>query len=74
MSFIGPRAFMEEEVKEFNLIVPYFSVRHMVKPGITGGARLISMLGQELKMLQRSSGMTFSISKTSPLFFISISC
>jgi exopolysaccharide biosynthesis polyprenyl glycosylphosphotransferase len=40
MSLIGPRALMEEEVREFNPAVPYFSLRHTVRPGITGWAQV----------------------------------
>jgi exopolysaccharide biosynthesis polyprenyl glycosylphosphotransferase len=40
MSFIGPRALMEEEVNEFTPQIPYFSLRHSIKPGITGWAQI----------------------------------
>jgi len=40
MSFIGPRALMEEEVREFEPRIPYFSLRHSIKPGITGWAQI----------------------------------
>jgi len=40
MSLIGPRALMEEEVREFNPAVPCFSLRHTVRPGITGWAQV----------------------------------
>jgi lipopolysaccharide/colanic/teichoic acid biosynthesis glycosyltransferase len=40
MSFIGPRALMEEEVEAFVPRVPYFSLRHSVRPGVTGWAQI----------------------------------
>lgn len=40
MSFIGPRALMEEEVREFAPLIPYFALRHTVRPGITGWAQV----------------------------------
>lgn len=40
MSLIGPRALMLEEVEEFEKKVPYFSIRHTVKPGVTGWAQV----------------------------------
>jgi len=40
MSFIGPRALIESEVREFESQVPYFSLRHAVRPGITGWAQV----------------------------------
>ena len=40
LSFIGPRALMEEEVREFESRIPYFSLRHSIRPGITGWAQI----------------------------------
>ncbi len=40
MSLIGPRALMCEEVEEFEKKIPYFSLRHSVKPGVTGWAQV----------------------------------
>lgn len=40
MSFIGPRALIEEEVREFEVKIPYFSLRQSIKPGITGWAQI----------------------------------
>lgn len=40
MSFIGPRALIEAEVSEFSAQIPYFSLRHSIRPGITGWAQI----------------------------------
>ncbi len=40
MSFIGPRALIRAEVKKFEASIPYFSLRHSVRPGITGWAQV----------------------------------
>ena len=40
MSFIGPRALIEAEVDEFSPQIPYFSLRHSIRPGITGWAQI----------------------------------
>lgn len=39
MSIIGPRPEQESFVSEFNKTIPNYSLRHMVRPGITGLAQ-----------------------------------
>ena len=40
MSFVGPRPERPEFVKQLSETIPYYDVRHSVKPGITGWAQL----------------------------------
>jgi sugar transferase (PEP-CTERM system associated) len=40
MSFVGPRPERPEFVKQLGETIPYYEVRHAVKPGITGWAQL----------------------------------
>ncbi len=48
MSIVGPRSLIREEVEEFSKQVPYFFLRHSVKPGITGWAQVNYKHGTEI--------------------------
>ncbi|MDA8327199.1 MAG: TIGR03013 family PEP-CTERM/XrtA system glycosyltransferase [Nitrospiraceae bacterium] len=40
MSFVGPRPERPEFVKELKKVIPYYSERHFVRPGLTGWAQV----------------------------------
>jgi lipopolysaccharide/colanic/teichoic acid biosynthesis glycosyltransferase len=40
MSFIGPRPERPEFVEKLNQVIPYYSKRHFIKPGLTGWAQV----------------------------------
>ncbi len=40
MCLVRPRALMEEDVEEFERKISYFSLRHFVRPGISGWAQI----------------------------------
>lgn len=49
MSFVGPRPERPEFVKKLSEKIPYYSVRHTVKPGITGWAQVSYRYGASVK-------------------------
>lgn len=68
MSFIGPRALIEEEVHEFETKVPYFCLRHSVRPGITGWAQVNYKHGARVEdALEKLQYDLFYVKNLSPL-------
>jgi sugar transferase (PEP-CTERM system associated) len=68
MSFIGPRALIESEVREFESKVPYFSLRNAVRPGITGWAQVNYKHGVQVEDgLEKLQYDLFYIKNLSPL-------
>jgi exopolysaccharide biosynthesis polyprenyl glycosylphosphotransferase len=49
MSFIGPRPERPEFVRELKEKIPYYSLRHSVKPGITGWAQVNYRYGASIE-------------------------
>jgi exopolysaccharide biosynthesis polyprenyl glycosylphosphotransferase len=68
MSFIGPRALIEEEVQEFESKIPYFSLRHSIRPGISGWAQINYRHGAKVEDgLEKLQYDLFYIKNLSPL-------
>lgn len=49
MQFIGPRPERKVFVRQLNSIVPFYNVRHLIKPGITGWAQVKYKYGENLE-------------------------
>ncbi len=49
MQFIGPRPERKIFVKELNKITPFYNVRHLIRPGITGWAQVKYKYGENLE-------------------------
>ena len=49
MSFIGPRAEWDALVAEYENVIPYYHLRHLVRPGLTGWAQVNYSYGANLE-------------------------
>ena len=49
MQFIGPRPERRIFVDQLNKIIPFYNVRHLIKPGITGWAQVKYKYGENLE-------------------------
>ena len=53
MSFVGPRPEWDELVDEYEKKIPYYNLRHLIKPGITGWAQVMYPYGECVEDAQR---------------------
>ena len=49
MSFVGPRPERPEFVEKLKAIIPYYSRRHFIKPGVTGWAQVRYPYGSSIE-------------------------
>jgi len=48
LEFVGPRPERPEFVQQLNILIPYYALRHTVKPGITGWAQVMFHYGSTI--------------------------
>jgi lipopolysaccharide/colanic/teichoic acid biosynthesis glycosyltransferase len=53
MSIVGPRPERPDIVAELSTAIPYYSQRHLVKPGITGWAQISFRYGSSVEDAKR---------------------
>lgn len=53
MSFVGPRPEWDILAKEYEKQIPYYNLRHMIKPGITGWAQVMYPYGENIEDTKR---------------------
>ena len=53
MSFVGPRPEWDILVNEYKEKIPYYNLRHMIKPGITGWAQVMYPYGECIEDAKR---------------------
>ena len=53
MSFVGPRPEWDILVYEYKDNIPYYNLRHMIKPGITGWAQVMYPYGESVEDAKR---------------------
>ena len=53
MSFVGPRPEWDELADEYEKKIPYYNLRHLIKPGITGWAQVMYPYGECVEDAQR---------------------
>lgn len=49
MSMVGPRPEREYFIKQLSKKIPYYNVRHIIKPGITGWAQVRYQYGSSIE-------------------------
>jgi exopolysaccharide biosynthesis polyprenyl glycosylphosphotransferase len=69
MSLVGPRPERPEFVEKLKIIIPYYSERHVVRPGVTGWAQVRYPYGASVEdALEKLRYDLYYIKYISPLF------
>ena len=63
MSFVGPRPERPEFVRQLTEQIPFYGMRHVIRPGLPGGPRCATRADRASKTRWRSYGATCSTSK-----------
>jgi sugar transferase (PEP-CTERM system associated) len=73
MSFVGPRPERQHFVKNLKQNIPYYDLRHSVKPGITGWAQICYRYGDsEQDAIEKLQYDLYYIKHMSPVFDLQI--
>jgi lipopolysaccharide/colanic/teichoic acid biosynthesis glycosyltransferase len=73
MSFVGPRPERPYFVKQLRQTIPYYDLRHTVKPGITGWAQISYSYGDsEQDAIEKLQYDLYYIKHMSPVFDVQI--
>ena len=73
MSMVGPRPERPNWVSSFNEEIPYYDIRHLVRPGITGWAQIrLGYVADKEKTLKKLEYDLFYIKHMGPLFDLTI--
>ena len=55
MSFVGPRPEREYFIQQLEKEIPYYNLRHTVKPGLTGWAQVMYPYGASVEVTENCS-------------------
>jgi lipopolysaccharide/colanic/teichoic acid biosynthesis glycosyltransferase len=73
LSLVGPRPEQTTFVREFNRLIPFYSDRHLVRPGVTGWAQVrYGYADNEADTIEKLSYDLYYIKHMSPLFDLRI--
>ncbi len=74
MSLVGPRPERQFFVEQLTQEIPFYSVRHSVKPGVTGWRRCATSTARRSKTRRKSCSTTCTTSRTTRCCSICSSC
>jgi hypothetical protein len=64
MAFVGPRPERPEFIELLSKEIPFYGVRHMVRPGVTGWAQIKYKYGSTIEDARKNCSTTCSTSRT----------